>query len=844
LARAAIGSATQSPAWVASRDAEVGLFVKDFSAETEQYFKTAVDPRTIGEMLGRKVDSSKTLLGDDWGVAARDYGYWLGLQQNRKADARRFLAGEIERHPTSASAQLELAGFYLDQKDPTPAAEHTALAEELAPKDKNVAAMRGAVALVRGDRQGALDAWGAIISSGGRAGGASVADAQLYLKLTAGHGLLTEGLPFLREFVVTQINQASPEKAGDSVEAMKPLLRDIAAAAADDPVIVRQEAGFFENIVDRIPRDLVIPRMVVEEKLLPDSALGYFYRTVHQRLTDAAASVVGTPEYEAGFNNGLESVVPARDLSEWRRRLLDYMIRNASYNEARLLVTTIQKEQADLQITLKQSKAGDDTSDAGYVDHYDWLPLAAALIELRGGGDPAAVVSALRNYCALKEKAVADNTEAAPAETHLSPHCLRAYALLVAEHKDAEADALLYDAYREVVRSRHADDASIAGLAELEARRGQAGEAVKLLRRLVERSTDNLKALHLAAEIAARIGSYSDAIDFRQQIAVTNPADSANALELARVIQAAGRDGEAIDRLIALIEERITPNTIRAQAAEIFGEIARTDKSQAARASSLLDQHTSAGDAGAALAKAAIAEALGDAVEERAALSRVNVGPLAAVAKLKLGVLLLAAGDNPGALSAFEQTIYLDPDGTVTGSISFRVASPRLDLIELYARVGRDLAAVQLAEDQGSGQRSLKPIISAAVLSALTGGSQPSQEAAAVVFEPAFDSRRIEGPGPRTIDELRDAAASETHGDLLAALVEATSRLGQYDKAIAIERLRAVEAVRLDEKNTIEKTLSQMLAAERARQAHVALLLHVDSSNTIKALYESRASGE
>jgi Tfp pilus assembly protein PilF len=840
LARAAIRSAMQSPAWVASRNAEIGLFAKDFSAETEQYFKAALGPRTIGEMRGEKVDSSKTLLGDDWGIGARDYGYWLGLQPARRASARQFLAGEIERHPTSAGPQLELAGFYLEQRDPAPAADHTALAEELAPKDKNVAAMRGAIALARGDRQGALDAWRPIITGG------SVADAQLYLKLTAGHGLLTEALPYLREFVVTGINHASPEKASNTVEAMKPLLREIAAASQDDPVLARQEAGFFQNVVERIPLDLTIPRMVVEEKLLPDSALAYFYRTVHQRLTDAAASVVGTPAYEAGYNNGLENVVPARDLSDWRRRLLDYLIRNASFAEARLLVTTIQKEQADLQVTAKPRDTDDDSTDTGYVDHYDWLPLAAALIELRGGGDPAAVVSDLRKYCMLKEKTGSDDSEAPPAEAHLNPHCLKAYALLVAEHRDTDADALLYDAYREVVRSRHADDTSIAALAEIEARRGQTDDALKLLKKLVQRSTDNLGALRLAAETAARIGSYAEAIDFRHQIALANPADSTNVLELSRVIHAAGRNGEALDRLIALIGERITPNTVRAQAAEIIGEIAGADKSQGTRAAGLLDQPASAGDAGAALARAAIAEALGNKDEERSTLSRVNVGSLAAVAKLKLGVLSLAVKDDHGALVAFEQTVYLDPEGTMTGAVSFRVPGPRLPLIELYTKLGRDLTAVQLAEDRGSG-------VSAAVLAALTTGRPQEEEpdnrsgsttqAGPVLFEPPLNTSRLRGPGPRTIDELQVAAASETHGDLLAALAEATSRLGQYDKAIAIERLRAVQAERLDEKTAIEKVLSQMLAAEKARLVRAAVLLRIDGSNTIQSLYASRAAG-
>ncbi|HEY6333843.1 MAG TPA: tetratricopeptide repeat protein, partial [Blastocatellia bacterium] len=848
LARSAIQSARQSQAWTASRDAEVGLFMKDFSPETENFFKAALDPKSIGDMLSRKVDPAKTLVGDDWGIAARDYGYWLGLQPNRRAEARRFLEGEVERHPSSAAPQLELAGFYLAAKDPGSAAQHTALAEELAPKDKNVVVMRGNVALARGDRQGALDAWGALIFTKG----SNVDDARRYLKLTASHGLLLEGLPHLRDFVTSLTNQGIGDNAGLYVEAVKPLLRDIAVACQNDPALAGPEVSFFQTIVESIRLDVSIPTMVVEDNLLPEASLGFFYRTVHQRLTDSAAETVGTEEYETGYNNGLETVYPARDLSEWRRRLLDYLIRIGSYSEARSLVATIEKEQTSLQLTLKARNPGDDSSADAFVDHYDWLPLASALIELRGGGDPAVAVSKLRDYCGLKEApGINAGGEDSGPVNHLNPHCLKAYALLVAEHKNTEADALLYDAYGEVARSRQADDASLAGLAEIEGRRGQADEAVKLLQRLVERSTDNLTALRLAAETAAKIGRYSDAIDFRQQIALANPSDSTNALELARVISATGKNADAVDQLAALIAQRITPNTVRAQAAEVIGDIVRADKSQASRTASLLDQRAAGGDAGAAMARAAVAEAMGNAADERTALGRINTGSLAAIARLKLGMLSLSAGDDGAALTSLEQAVYIDPDGTMTGAIQFKVPDPRIALIELYTKSGRDLAAVQLAANQapvqpssGQGSHPRNSVVSAAVVKALNGGSDQNQnQEASVVFEPPFEPRPM-ATGLRTIAELTDVAASQTHDDLLAALVDATSHLGEYDKAIVIDRIRVVDAQSPDKKTTIEKALSQMLAEDKARRAHTASLLRVDTSNTSGDLYASRASEE
>src|SRR5262249_32196024 len=191
--------------------------------------------------------------------------------------------------------------------------------------------------------------------------------------------------------------------------------------------------------------------------------------------------------------------------------------------------------------------------------------------------------------------------------------------------------------------------------------------------------TDNLKALQLAAETSARIGRYNDAINFREQIARAVPGDSTNRLELARVIAAAGRNGDAIDRIIALRSERTTPNTVRAQAAEVIGDITRADNSQASRAAALLEPRAASGDAGAALAQAAIAQASGNAEGARSALSRVSVGPLAAVAQTKLGMISLAAGRDSEAATAFERAVYLDADGVVTDAISFRVPDPKVE---------------------------------------------------------------------------------------------------------------------------------------------------------------------
>jgi hypothetical protein len=63
------------------------------------------------------------------------------------------------------------------------------------------------------------------------------------------------------------------------------------------------------------------------------------------------------------------------------------------------------------------------------------------------------------------------------------------------------------------------------------------------------------------------------------------------------------------------------------------------------------------------------------------------------------------------------------------------------------------------------------------------------------------------------------------------------------DRAIALERLRAIEARKPEEKTAIEKRLAELLAAEQARQARGAQLLRIDQQNTSGAIFTARVIG-
>jgi cellulose synthase operon protein C len=833
LARKAINSATRTDAWKASRSGEIGLYMRDTSPETEAFFKRALDIKPIGEMLNRQVDTRQILLGNDWFVAARNYGYWLGLTPQRAADSLNFIAGEIEGHPASEKAQLELAAYYLDHKDATRAAAHTDIAAELAPASRDVLITRGLIALTRGDRKAAMEQWGRLMS-----GRVSVADAQIYLKVMADNGLMREALPQLQSFIINFVNQATRRKNSDGdVSGLDPLVREIANRARGDAKLTNDVATFFHTTISDLGDNTSIGQLLIDESLLPEAALASIYRALHQRLSDQAAALFGT----SGYVNG-----PSQALSEFRRKFIDYMIRNRQYDEARLLVATIKHEMEDARLALKASDS-EDSSASEIESRYNWLPLASALVELRSGKDPAKAIAELRLYCGLD--AAADKPSSVEQEdgSHVHGECINAYNLLLAEGRETDADALLYDAYRVAARSRAVDEGSLAGLAEIEARRGHADEATRLLRMLVERSTDNLRALRLAAETAARIEHYAEAIDFRDQLALANPGDAPNRLELARAVAASGKAADALERIATLITEQATPNRVRAQAAEAVADIVRADRGLASRAASLFEQKAAQNDAGALLARAAAAEAANNRDEARAALSRITAGPLAAVAQMKLGVIALAAGNQSEAIAGFERALYLDADGEMTEAIAYAAASPRAQLIALYSRTARDLAAVRLAEESGDAddEQSRRGLLSPAVRKALTSDNDevrmlPTVE---VSFQPSMDVARARTKGLRTVAELNDAAIAKQRVELVGALVESAARLGQLDRAIALERLRAIEARKPDERTAIEKRIAELLAAEQARRGRDAQLLRVDPQNTTGSIYTARVIG-
>jgi hypothetical protein len=204
------------------------------------------------------------------------------------------------------------------------------------------------------------------------------------------------------------------------------------------------------------------------------------------------------------------------------------------------------------------------------------------------------------------------------------------------------------------------------------------------------------------------------------------------------------------------------------------------------------------------------------------------------VAQTKLGAIAASAGRDAEAIASFERAVYLDVDGAMTDQIAFRVVAPRAQLIRLYNRAGRDIAAVRLAEGDNEGRRSL-----------IAAGTQNEEGASSssVSFEPSLEIARSRTDGLRTVAELNDAARAQWPNDIAVAVAQSFARLGDYDRAIAIERQRARDATRPEDRTAIERIIADLLAAEQARELRAASLTKVNLANATDSFYATRAIG-
>ncbi len=773
LARRAIASANVSPVWVKAQTAEVGLFFRNASPEVEAAFRDALHARPIGELVATKFDPQLMLSGSDYYLTARNYGLWLDLVANRPDAARDYLMGRVEERPRDASAQTQLARFYLARQNNTAAMSHVDLAAELAPTDRNVIAVRGEVLHASGRTADAIAEWQKLVN----AEGAGSEDYQLYFAEMSAYGHFDRALTDLRRTIANRIYVGKYAEVSDLVDS-------IAAYGSEHPEARPTVSDALYGIAVESTDDILLLRNVLSNDLVPVDRQGPFYRLLTDRLEGLAAAVASNPDGDNGISVGDDYLYPAEELGTWRKLAADYLIRRGSLDEATKLLDSIEAERRETAGGL----AGDNSDD------YTWVELARATILLKSNRKADAVV-ALERYCAPRG---ADGAPTLPDRTR----CDKAVAVLQANGAQAEADAMLESVYRRLIDARQYDVANYTGLAEVLYRRGRIDEADATLRGLAARNPDSSAALAAAGDAAARAGRYQTAIELREAAARVARGDASNALELARLRAIAGDAGRAVVGFAEVAGDDRAPNSIRAQAVDLAAEIA-------------------AKDAGARTALTARLGA-GKTEHERVLAAMISgspsagLEPLAAagstLAAIELGRVELAAGRSGNAITAFERAIASDERGTLASAIAFGGATPAESLIQLYTAANRPDAAVAIGFDRSAIFQT-----------------DDGERVEGIVFEP--DIREVGGPvGLQSLGDRNWNALRAGRTAALGALADSAARIGLFDQAVGYARRRLVLVAETPDAAKAQTKLDELMTAQRDAARRASGLLRVGTA--------------
>ncbi|HZS47011.1 MAG TPA: tetratricopeptide repeat protein [Blastocatellia bacterium] len=874
LAQEAITHTNLSAAWVASRSAQVALYFKDQSSKAEGYFRVALDIKTIGDFIKNPKSATDGLSQHDWLWTARSYGMWLGLNDKRSNEVHRYITGLIERRPHDPGAQLQLASYYLGAKQTKRAADHATLAQEMAPNDTRVLAVKGSILFADGKQNDALALWNSIPARKG----ATIADIETYFKVMRDHKLARQALPQIENFLVSHVNKA------DAFEVLKPFIREVAYSAyADDSEKIYQVAQaigspqqvstnydtqlgsaittMFRNVTNRLQDNLLLPEMVLNEQLVSDADRADFYRTVISRQANKVLALIASGENADKYSewNGNEYVSPLDSMNKWREQYVNYLTDHKSYAQAR---TELQQyralDAARQKDNYKNSSSSDnsDTSDDQSAKQ-DWMVLAEARLNIREGKSAEALKS-LRNYAAV---GVA-STQSGIAYIPDKDRAVAAYLMLRNEGKFTEADQLMRDVYSQLIAARQLDSANYAGLAELEFKVGSTDRALTLLKQMVDAHIGDENTLELAATIAARYQSFNAALDWRHKAQTLNVEDSENQLETARVLAAMNRRTEAADVLATIIDNHSSPNTARAAAAFLMPEAVKGDSAALTHVMDVYRQKASSGNLYARLVLAELLDASGQTSEAENMLKTGASQPYSGIANLVLGSFELKHGNAGAAMPAFEADLYQDPDALVSQTVTFAAGLPREQLIKLYSTSGRQAAALVLANQSSDYRRASGrgDDEGGLVYSAGSEGSILDSQSSAWFLEiylyplysrPSSSLFRIPpGHGPlgtdqsatqiddsssakfHTIAELNLEAALQGRRSTLRLLSDMSARDGNFAAAIDFERARRPLLVTSQSITESNNYLITLIGKQHESEKRLIARAHIDQKLT------------
>ena len=574
LAHAAIENANLLTAWKVTRNAETSLALREFDENSECYFCDALQFDTIGEMVKQTPDKQRFLINDDWFRLTRDYGEWLF--EKKDEDSPQFLVAMIENQPRNADEQAKLGEFYLARNKLKAAIEHLQLAievENLAVEDRTKMSALGAAYFKIGERDYAEELWAQVL------GDDTIESGAIYFQTMQKYGLSEQGRENLSPIIVKVLQTSNAENSED----FQKLIRAIADSFNDEA----KKSAYFQTILQERPTDTSLAKLLVDENLIGENEQAKFYELLINRsedlsnsdynFTSVADRLWAKEDAESVYEQEREykTEEPENEKYEWQKKYLELLIKQNENVEAAQIIASIEKELS------------------GRYARPSWLREAKIRLQIRGGKFDLAEAE---RFVGITVSDLA--TEIKMPSVERFNDVLR---ILKEQNRTTETVRLSENFFARMLAFGQFTQANFGGLAQAFFQKGETEKALNILRLMIDASDetnrekalaqlaefDEVKAqaadaaknsatesssiyqsdvLKLAADIAFEFQQIDAAIGFRRQLLETNPTDSLNKIELAKILIGTGETGEAQNLLTQIISDKNSPRQVRWQA--------------------------------------------------------------------------------------------------------------------------------------------------------------------------------------------------------------------------------------------------------------------------------------
>ena len=574
-AHAAIENSTMPQAWKLARHSETSLALGEYGEGASCYFCEALQFDTIGGMIARTPDKQRFLVGDDWFRLTREYGEWLYRSPVKNGRPSLYLTALTEMRPRNSADQTEVGAFFLENKDMLSAAEHFRIAVEQNPGVDSLAGL-GSSYYLAGKKDWASEMFARAIKDAGPK------DLVNFFYALDRYGLAAEARRKLSERIVEYLATAN---AGGSPD-FEQLIRAIAHSFNNE----KQKADYFRGILTKRPTDTSLAKMLLGESLINSEnsdpfferilsvsensgyeGANYDFKSMLQRtwsVDDAESIYDQENDYQIDQSD-------ADDL-EWRQKYIDVLFARHENVRAATVIGQVEK---DLH---------------GRSARPAWLRLARLRSGVRSG----------RFDEAQAERFIGINVAESVAD--IKPPNLERFdqvrQMLVNEKADGSIAPLSESFYGRLLALDQLDNANFVGLSRTFFSEGKVDEAVRLLRSMVDISSEETRpaalreingleavrsnapdaantggeissniaskadALTLAADVSVEFGRIDSAIVFRRELVKAFPANVPNRLKLSELLAASGDNQGTIDLLSQLIAETTASRADRWQA--------------------------------------------------------------------------------------------------------------------------------------------------------------------------------------------------------------------------------------------------------------------------------------